>query len=177
MLKKLLAGLAIVVVALVMLGFLLPDKTHIERAILVDAPQEEVFAIASDLNQQERWSPWLEYDPAAKTEVTGAGVGQKMRWTSKKLGNGSQEITALDPPSRIDTALEFEGHGRAMSAMTMSPEQNGTRVVWSFDCNMREAVPLWMQPLSTYMGFFMEGMLGKDYEKGLANLKREAEAP
>ena len=41
---------------------------------------------------------------------------------------------------------------------------------------MREGVPVYMQPISTYMGFFMDAMVGKDYEKGLANLKRAAEA-
>lgn len=176
MLGKLIGGLAALIVILIALGFVLPDKAHVEREIVINAPPEEVYALAADLNQQERWSPWRAYDPAMESVVTGEGVGQKMTWTSEKMGDGSQEITALEPPSRIDTHLEFGGKGVADAAMTLTPVAEGTRVVWTFDANMREGVPLWMQPMSTYMGFFMDGMLGKDYETGLANLKREAEA-
>lgn len=175
MLKKILISVAVVLVALLALGFVLPDKVHMQREVVINAPQEEVFTLASDLTQQERWSPWFDYDPAAERVVTGEGVGQKMTWTSKKVGNGSQEITALEAPSRIDTSLDFGDHGKAKAVMTMEPAEGGTRVVWTFDSNMREGVPVWMQPISTYMGFMMDGMLGKDYEKGLANLKREVE--
>jgi hypothetical protein len=36
---------------------------------------------------------------------------------------------------------------------------------------MRAGVPTLLQPISTYFGFLMDGMIGQDYEAGLANLK------
>ncbi len=176
MLKKILLGLVGLVVLLVALGFVLPDRVRMERSIVINAPPEEVFALVADLNQSGKWSPWTEYDPSMESVVTGAGVGQKQSWTSKKMGDGSQTITALDAPSKVDFALDFGDHGVATAAMTLEPVAEGTKVVWSFDSNMRKGVPIYMAPMSTYMGFFMEGMLGKDYDKGLANLKRVAEA-
>lgn len=176
MLKKILLGVAGLLVVLVALGFVLPDKVHAERSIVVDAPPETVYALVADLNESGKWSPWAEMDPSTEMVVTGAGVGQKQTWSSKKLGDGSQTITALEPPRRVDFALDFGGNGVATAAMTLEPVAEGTKVVWSFESEMRKGVPVYMAPLSTYMGYFMDGMVGKDYEKGLANLKRVAEA-
>ncbi len=176
MLKKILIGLAGLVVVLIALGFVLPDKAHIERSVVIKAPQETVYALVADLNEAGKWSPWQEYDPSMTATVTGSGVGQKQIWVSKKMGNGSQEIAALAPPSRVDFNLDFGTHGVATAVMTLEPVADGTKVVWSFDSNMRKGVPVYMAPMSTYMGFFMDAMLGKDYDKGLANLKRVAEA-
>ena len=174
--KKMLIGLAGFVVVLIALGFVLPDKAHVERSIMVNAPPEKVYALVADLNRADEWQPWNAMDPAMTQEIVGAGVGQKQTWKSKKLGDGSQEIVSLNPPTRVDYALDFGDMGVATAAMQLEPSGQGTSVVWSLDTNMRKGVPIFMQPISTYMGFFMDGMLGKDYEAGLANLKRVAEA-
>ena len=55
------------------------------------------------------------------------------------------------------------------------PENGATQIIWSLDTDMREGAPVWMQPLNTYLGFFMDAMVGKDYEQGLQNLKDVAE--
>ncbi len=173
---KVLGGLAALVLVIVALGFVLPDKAHIERSVVIKAPVEEVYALVSDLNEVDRWSPWAEQDPEMTSVITDSGVGQKQIWTSQKMGSGSQEIAALDPFSRVDYRLDFGKMGVAAAAMTLAPVADGAEVVWSFDSNMRNGVPLYIQPLSTYMGLFIDDMLGKDYEKGLANLKALAEA-
>ena len=102
-----------------------------------------------------------------------------MEWKSDHpdVGNGAQEITALNAPNSVSAALDFGDMGRADATFTLSPAGDGTtKVVWGFDTNMREGVPIYMQPMSTYFRFFMEGMLGPQYEQGLANLKEVAEA-
>lgn len=178
MLKKIIGSVVAVLAIVVGLGFALPDKAHVERDIVINAPPEKVFALVSDFNQWNRWSPWADLDPNAAYEITGAGVGHRMSWTSKdpNVGNGVQTVTAIEPPSRLVTHLEFGDMGKADATFTITPEGGSTRVVWSLDSKMRDGVPFLMQPMATYMGFFMDGMLGKDYEKGLANLKRLAEA-
>lgn len=179
MLKKILGGIAILLIAIVALGFVLPDKAHIEREIVINAPQEDVYTLISDFGEWDRWSPWAAIDPDAEYSYSGSGVGQRMEWKSDHpdVGNGAQEITALDEPSRVVTALDFGDMGQAEAAFTLEPAEGGaTKVIWSFDSNMRKGVPVYMKPMSTYMGFFMDGFLGPAYEEGLANLKREAEA-
>jgi uncharacterized protein YndB with AHSA1/START domain len=178
MLKKIIGSVVAVLAIVFGLGFVLPDKAHVEREIVIDAPTTEVFALVSDFNQWARWSPWADLDPDAAYEITGAGVGHKMTWTSKdpNVGAGSQTVTAIEPPSRLVAQLEFGDMGKADASFTITPQDGATRVVWALDSKMREGVPFWMQPVSTYMGFFMDAMVGKDYEKGLARLKAAAEA-
>ncbi|HOP21120.1 MAG TPA: SRPBCC family protein, partial [Amphiplicatus sp.] len=58
MLGRILIGLAAIFAIVIALGFVLPDKTHVERSIVINAPQEEVFALVSDFNEWSAWSPW-----------------------------------------------------------------------------------------------------------------------
>lgn len=179
MIKSILLGLGTLIAIVILLGFVMPDKVHLERETTINASQEEVFALVSDFNQWDSWSPWAKLDPDAEYSLTGSGVGQRMEWKSDHpdVGNGAQEITALDAPNSVSTALDFGDMGRADAHFTLSPAGDGaTKVVWGFDTNMREGVPIYMQPMSTYFRFFMEGMLGPQYEEGLANLKQVAEA-
>lgn len=178
MFRKIIGIVVASLAGLVALGFILPDKAHVARSVVVNAPPEKVFALISDFNQWSRWSPWADLDPNTVYEISGSGVGHRMRWTSKdpNVGAGVQTVTAMEPPSRLVTHLEFGDMGNADATMTLTPEGEATKVVWSLDSKMRDGVPLWMKPMSTYMGFFMDGMVGADYEKGLAKLKAAAEA-
>ncbi|MCB9955134.1 MAG: SRPBCC family protein [Parvularculaceae bacterium] len=176
MLGRILIGLAAIFAIVIALGFVLPDKTHVERSIVINAPQEEVFALVSDFNEWSAWSPWASYDPDMKMTVAGSGVGQTMNWESAKLGDGGQEITELDAPRHVAMKLDFGDMGRAYAAFNLAPDENGVRVTWALDSHSREGAALYFQPLFTYMGFFMDAMVGKDYETGLANLKRVAES-
>lgn len=176
-LVKILGGLVALIAIVFALGFVLPGKSHVERSTVIAAAPEMIYPYLSDFENFNAWSPWAARDPDAKYTITGAGVGQKMSWTSDKpeVGSGSQEITALEAPHLVRTRLDFGEQGVANGAFTLSPYEGGTKVVWSLDADMREGVPVYMQPVATYMGFFMDGMVGPDFEKGLENLKTVVE--
>lgn len=177
MFKKVVAALAIVPAIAIILGFFLPDAVEMRREIVIAATPDEIFPFISDYNAFNRWSPWADRDPAAVYEITGSGVGQRMTWRSDNpdVGSGAQTLVEIAPPSRAVSRLEFDGMGKAMSAIELSPVEGGTRVTWSFETKMRDGAPIVMQPIATYMGFFMEGMVGPDYEEGLARLKTAVE--
>lgn len=172
---KRLIGISFAVFAFLFgLGFLLPAQAHVERSLVIDAPPAQVFAQVSDLSAWSAWSPWAKLDPDAQLTVEGSGVGQRMIWSSDnpQVGEGSQVVTALESPSHVQTHLEFDGQGLADAAFDLTPMADGqTQVTWSLDSNMRDGVPFLMKPVSTYMGFLMDGMVGGDYETGLQNLK------
>ena len=178
MILRILGGLVAFVVIVFALGFVLPDRARVEREIVINAPQEEVFALVSDFNEWEKWSPWASIDPDAEYTLTGQGVGQRMEWKSDnpEVGDGSQVLTAINAPDSVDTFLDFGDMGQANATFKLSPAYDGVKVVWSFESNMRKGVPFMMKPMSTYMGFFMDGFLGPAYEEGLENLKQAAEA-
>lgn len=168
----------IVILGFVVLGFLLPDKVHVSRATVINAPAEEVFALIGDFHQWDAWSPWAKMDPNAKFEITGAGLGQRMAWKSdnREVGSGAQEIIELTAPSKMKTALNFGDMGRAHASFTLEAQSDtATRVTWALDTNMREGVPVLRQPMATFMGFFMDQFMDKPYTQGLANLKSLAE--
>ncbi|GJL95185.1 MAG: polyketide cyclase [Hyphococcus sp.] len=170
--------IAIVVVAFVLFAFFWPDKVHVERETIINAAPDAVFAHISDFNKWDAWSPWAKLDPNAKYTMTGSGVGQRMEWESEKrdVGSGSQEIIVLDTPNKMVTKLDFGSMGGGMATFDVKPSGNGTKVVWALDTNMREGVPLHMKPMATIFSFMMDGMLGKQYEQGLADLKTVVEA-
>ncbi|PSN18803.1 hypothetical protein C7271_10630 [filamentous cyanobacterium CCP5] len=177
-LVKSIGAIVAVVVLAFGAGFLLPSQVHVERSILVDAPLAAVFSKISDFQQWDAWSPWAQLDPDASMTISGSGVGQTMSWSSEnpQVGEGTQEVVALESPNYLKTHLNFGHQGGADAAFSLTPEADATRVLWSLDTDMREGVPLLGQPLSTYFGFFMDSMIGTDYETGLQNLKQVVEA-
>ncbi|MEL6223605.1 MAG: SRPBCC family protein [Cyanobacteria bacterium J06627_8] len=170
-----LVGLIVVVVGA---GFVLPSAVHVERDIVINAQPAEIFALIDDFHNWENWSPWANIDPDATMTIEGSGVGQIMHWSSEdpKVGNGSQEIIAMDAPNTLTTHLDFGDMGVADATFALTSEDDGTHVVWSLDSDSREQVPLLQQPISTYFGFFMDSMMGGDYETGLQNIKSLAES-
>lgn len=169
--------LTVVAIALI-LGFVLPSKVHVERQTLIDAAPEEIFTHVSDFNAWGAWSPWATMDPDANMTIKGSGVGQSMTWDSEnpKVGKGSQQFTQIDEPNKVVTHLDFGDMGVSDASFTLKPTEGKTLVTWSLDSDMREGVPLMKKPMNTYFGFFMDAMLGKTYEEGLANLKALVEA-
>ncbi|MEL6380949.1 MAG: SRPBCC family protein [Cyanobacteria bacterium J06626_18] len=178
LLKKVVGTLIGLVVLVVTAGFLLPSNVHVERDLLMNAEPSEVFAWVRDFHAWDAWSPWAQMDPDAALQITGTGLGQTMTWSSEnpQVGQGSQTIVNLDAPNLLKTHLDFGNQGVADATFRLVPEDGKTRVVWSLDTDSREGMPLWQQPVSTYFGFAMDAMIGKDYEAGLQNLKALAES-
>ncbi|MBE9099040.1 SRPBCC family protein [Vacuolonema iberomarrocanum] len=175
---KAIAGALFGLVVLVFgLGFVLPSHNHVQRDILINAEPEVVFAQISDFHAWENWSPWANIDPNASMSIEGKGIGQIMAWASEdpQVGTGTQEIVELDAPRHLSTHLEFGDQGNADATFELQPDAGQTRIVWSLDFDSREGVPLWQQPVSTYVSYAMDMMIGSSYETGLQNLKAVVE--
>lgn len=178
MFLKIIGGLMAAIALAFVAGFVLPSQIHVERSVLISAPSDEIFPLVSDFNQWDAWSPWAEKDPNAEMTITDAGLGQTMTWHSEDpdVGDGSQELTALEFPEYVKTHLDFGDMGVADAIIRLTPEATGTRVAWSLDSDVRAGVPTLMKPVSTYLGFMMDSMVGTEYEKGLSSLKALAES-
>ena len=153
-------------------GFLLPRQVHVERSAVVDARPATVHVLLNGFRIYNTWSPWFELDPQAKYTVSGpdAGVGAKLAWASDKkdVGSGSQVIVESRAPELVKTALDFGGMGTATSEFRLTPEGEGTRIVWGLDSDMGAG------PIGRWSGLLMDRMVGKDFEKGLAALQKVA---
>ena len=71
--------------ALMLLGLLLPSTAHVERQIQIDAPPASVFGLINDFNQISQWSPWVATDPNALFSVSGPprGIGATITWDGR----------------------------------------------------------------------------------------------
>ncbi|MGS2723283.1 SRPBCC family protein [Porticoccus sp. GXU_MW_L64] len=170
---KILKGLLLLVLLLVVVGFILPGSTHVERSTIINAPKSEVFAYLNDYQKFNLWSPWVAKDPDTRYEFSGpaSGVGAKMSWQSDsdQVGSGSQEITVSRPSEYLETFLDFGSQGTAVAYFKLSDDGDATQIIWAFDADHGWNI------LARYFGLMMDGLVGPDYQAGLENLKRVVE--
>lgn len=152
-----------------------PNSFRIQRSTLIQAPPEKVFHLINDFHQWQAWSPWENIDPTMQRTYSGTpqGVGTIYGWEGKgKVGAGRMEITTARPPAEIIIQLDFikpfEAHNIAEFILT--PQGQHTELTWV----MHGPSPY----ISKLMGIFfnLDRMIGKDFEKGLSNIKLIVEA-
>lgn len=173
--RRLLVGLAGLLVILVVIGLFLPSSAQVERSVVIEAPPETVYAIVSDFNQFNSWSPWYENDPNADYTISpsGTGVGATFSWASEVpgVGSGSQQIIALEENRLVEIKLDFGPDGQATSSYALESLPDGsTRVTWGFDTDFGYDL------IGRYLGLVFDKWIGQDYEKGLAKLRQLVES-
>ncbi|RKG97123.1 SRPBCC family protein [Corallococcus carmarthensis] len=175
MVVKLATAALILVVALGAFVATRPDTFRVERNAHVAAPPATVFALINDLHRFDTWNPYrFELAPGLSKSFDGPneGPGARFTWAGGKSGDGRMTLVESQPGARVVLKLEFFKPFAAtnQTVFTLTPENGGTRVSWSMDGD------------NTLMGKVMslvvnmDTMIGKDFEKGLANLDTAARA-
>lgn len=170
-LRKILGGLAVLVLLLVLVAFAFPRQYRIERSLVMNAKPEAVFAQVADLSAWKNWGAWQERDPGMKLSYStpATGVGAWSAWESKSEGNGKMTITE-QTSAKVIYRLEFPDMGmQSTGSMELRPQAGGIQVVWV------DAGDLGMNPINRWFGLFLDGMIGPDFERGLANMKKLVE--
>lgn len=152
-----------------------PAEFKISRQLKINAPAGVVYEQLTDFHKWDNWSPWAKIDPAMKTVYSGPanGVGASYHWVGNdEVGEGNMEIKAVKPGEKVDIKLDFlkpfEAHND--TSFILQPEGDGVLVNWEMT-GRNEFV-------AKAMGLVMniDQMVGKDFEKGLGQLKTVAEA-
>jgi carbon monoxide dehydrogenase subunit G len=171
-LKRVIIGLVTLIVLIVLIGFLLPRQVHVERSIVINAPQAQLFEALNSFKRFNEFSPWAALDPNTQYTYEGpeSGVGAKMSWVSSDpdLGSGTNEIVESRAPDLIRTKLDFGGQP-VEATFTFTPADGATRVTWGFDGD------LGTNPIMRFVGLMFDKWIGSDYEKGLARMKEVME--
>ncbi|NTX65463.1 SRPBCC family protein [Myxococcus sp. CA051A] len=175
MLKKILIGLAALLLILAGIIATRPSEFTVQRTATLPASPDIVFAQVNDFHLWAAWSPWERLDPNMTRTHSGAasGVGAIYGWTGNDdVGEGRMTIeeSKLNELARIK--LEFIKPFAATSITTFAfkPVEGGTEVVWSMTGTngfIAKAMCMVMD---------MDAMVGKDFESGFANLKTVVEA-
>jgi effector-binding domain-containing protein len=172
--RRIMLWVGVLLIVAIAAAYMLPRHVRVERSAAIAAPRATVFTVLNSFALFNKWSPWFELDPEAKYahEGPGAGVGAKLSWVGnpQTLGSGSQIITASEPYEMVAANVDFgQGGSPAKQVYALSANGTGTNITWSID------VDLGMNPVSRYFGLGFDGMIGKDFDKGLALLKKFAE--
>ncbi len=149
-----------------------------ERSARISAPVPRIVALIDDFHAWQTWSPWEKLDPALERSYGGApsGRGATYAWVGRKAGTGHMTITAETVDTsratlviQLDFIKPFKANNIAEFVLMAGP--GGTEVQWS----MYGPRPF----VSKLMGVFIDfdKMVGKDFEAGLAAMKRLAEQP
>lgn len=173
--KKIGAGVAVVIVVFLIVVATRPDTYHVERSINISATPEAVYAHVADFHKWEGWSPWDKIDPNMKRtfEGTQGAVGAKYGWVGNdQVGEGTMTVLTAEPAKRFEVDLHFikPFESSAKNGFTFAATGKETKVTWLMDGKfgfMEKAVCMFMD---------MDGNIGKDFEKGLADLKKVSES-
>lgn len=166
-------ALATIVGLILIIALFVPKKFAYEKSIAINAPIDSVWANANSLAALDKWSPWNDYDPNMKKEMSGTDgtIGAKQSWDGKEVGKGSQTIAQIEKPTLFETELVFiepqESHGKGF--VKLSTEGNTTKATW----RMTGTMPYPFNIMNLFMN--MEKSMGKDWDKGLGRLKNLSE--
>lgn len=151
-----------------------PDTFRVERSISIKAPADKIFAQINDFRRFNAWSPYEKKDPNMQRTYseTTHGKGAVYAWHgNKEIGKGRMEILESSAPGKVMIQLDFEEPFEAHNLVefTMTPKGDTTDVTWA----MHGPNPFFGKVMHLF--FDMDGMVGKDFEAGLATLKAIAE--
>lgn len=175
MFKVVLIAVGVAIVGVLVFAATRPDRFVVTRTAVIDAPPEKLEAMVTDFRRWGAWSPWEKLDPAMARTYGGppSGVGSTYAWVANdKVGSGSMEIETVTPGREVVFGLHFVKPFKAdnVGRFVFEPQGAGaTKVTWS----MSGKNPY----IAKLMGlvFNMDQIIGKDFEKGLADMKLAAE--
>jgi uncharacterized protein YndB with AHSA1/START domain len=169
-----LAIVGILALGIVATGYFLPSRFDVQRSAVINAPPDKVYDLIADPRNWKKWGAWNLRDPNMDVSYFGPPFGQGARWSwkSKSEGNGTMTFTRVEPDRRVEYSLALPDFGlKSGGAFAIEKTSAGTRVTWS------NAGDVGSHPLKHYFAFFMDRLVGPDFEQGLANLKALAEKP
>ena len=170
MLKKILLGLAAVIVIFVIVVATRPADFRVTRSTTLAAAPAAVFPYLNDVHKWQEWSPWAKLDPNCKMTFEGpsAGPGAKFTWSgNNEVGAGYMTLAESKPAELVTYKLHFDQpmEGDCDTEFTLKPEGDGSRLTWTMTGKnnfIGKAFSLFVD---------CDKMCGDQFEQGFANLK------
>jgi uncharacterized protein YndB with AHSA1/START domain len=168
MIKKLLIGLAVLIVVFLIVVATRPGEFRVERSLSIAAPPGALFEQVNDHRKFAVWNPFLKMDPDVKNTYSGpeSGVGAVCSWEGKKIGAGSATIIESKPGELVRLRMDWKRsvEGASTVDFTFKPEGSKTVVTWA----MYGKNGFLAKAFSIFMD--CDKMCGPQFEKGLAGL-------
>lgn len=124
---------------------------EIEKTVNINAPQQRVYEMISQLNNYPAWSPFLVQDPSQKYNVTGTdgAVGSQFHWEGNKGKDvGYQEIVKLNPGTFVWIVCNIQKPFKASPTFnyTITSHENIVTVTQNFTLKsqLTDAFFMWL---------------------------------
>lgn len=169
---RLVLGVVVLLGIMAVVAIGLPAHVTVARSVVINAPEYAVFPYLNNPRRFADWSPWHARDPNMVVTYSGPaeGKGAQVEWTSQKksIGAGSMEIVESEPSRNIDMVVDYNGV-EGTSSYQLAPAGSGSKVTWSLGYETGSS------PLKRWKGLMLDGLVGAEYNTGLANLKARIE--
>lgn len=172
MIKKILFILAGLIVALLLIGFVLPGKLEVTKSISIQAPASAVFEEINDLKRWETWQYWNTLDPTDMKIKYGektVGTGASYSWDSPVLNTGTITLTESIPDKSVAITMDFDGNP-ANGVYALEPDGENTKLNLNFYSDAG------MNPIGRWINVFMKGEIEKSFDYAGEKIKTIAEA-
>ena len=166
--KKIAAYSVCGVAALAVATLALPRHVSIERSTVVDAAPEAVIELAASNTGYQAFNPYKDLDPGLKVEMFGPATGVGSGFSFESKDGAGQQIVASVTSDQVTFDLDLGPLGQPTQAISAVAVDGATEVTWTMDMD------LGMNPVFRVMGLFMDGMIGPNFELGLANIAEVA---
>lgn len=167
-------GTVTFVAILAIISICLPRQIHIQREVTINAPAAVAFEQISNLRNWPNWLPGHHIGSEQVMNYAGppGNMDARLRWKSQRRGisPGVVTIVSAEPHKRLVTSLEFKDYDKARSTFTLEETSEGTKLTWHFEKYMGN------NPFRKFSGLLIDSTVGEEFEDGLENIKREAEA-
>lgn len=174
-LRFILVLLVVLVAVVLILAIVEPKDITVTRSVTIKAPKEVIFDQIVKFKNWTHWSPWYAMDPQMTLTYSGTDgqPGSGYHWVGTdtgKTGEGEMKNTSV-----TGTSMNFEVNfskpmkNVALGMLKAEDTAGMTKATWSFSIHFKFP---W-----NAMGAFMnmDKELGKDFEKGLNNMKNFCE--
>jgi uncharacterized protein YndB with AHSA1/START domain len=168
-------GLLVLVAVLLVAIATRPAAFRFQRSAAIAAPAGLVFAHIADFHQWKDWVTYDRVDPKMVRTFEGppSGVGAAYHFAGPKIGEGRMTFAAIEPDRRVEVTAQFIKPFSATNRIefTVQPAPSGSVVVtWAISGRNTFVT----RAFSVFVN--MDKMMGRDFETGLADLKRISEA-
>jgi hypothetical protein len=144
--------------------YLAPRDVEVRRSIILDSPPAEVLALAASTEGYQTFNPYRSANADLVITPFGpeSGVGSGFAFQSAG-GNGTQTVIEVTA-DHVRYAIDLGPQGKPVQTIAARPVPGGTEVTWTMEADMG------MNPVGRVFGLFMDRMIGKTFDTGLANL-------
>jgi hypothetical protein len=169
MIKKILIGLAAVVLVILAIAATRSDEFRVTRSATLAASPTSLFEHVNNHRKFAVWNPFMKLDPNVKTSYSGpeAGVGAVSSWDGNSdIGAGSCTIIESKPGELVRSRMDWKRpmEGVATVDFTFQPAGDKTVVTWTMYGKRNFVGKL----ISLFID--CDKICGPQFEKGLADL-------